>query len=185
MGEEAVTSRSRAIGHAVAYLGWVSLREMRREPSWENTDRDFPALARVLMGAVGVGAVAAVDRPRTHAAAGIPRKRLGPVFAAFLAAQCRTGRMISTDVIAADRTASRLMDVLIGERTMLALDRLPAECDVVLLWGAEHLPSLAAGLEERGYVQMREEWIRVGKAPGSAKGSAILIKHAPLSLIGM
>jgi hypothetical protein len=149
---------------ALTYLGWVSQCEMRREPSWENAQMDFPALARALIRAVGTGTAVSLGIPGAQAATGIPRKRLGSVFAALIAAQCRTGTMISAGVIAADRTASRLIDVLIGERTMVALDRLPSQRDAALPLGAEHLPGLAAGLEERGYVQVREEWIRAESA---------------------
>lgn len=55
--------------------------------------------------------------------------------------------------------------VAIGERNRTALAALPPGGDVVLLWGAGHLPGLATGLRNAGYRRQSIEWVTVGTVP--------------------
>jgi hypothetical protein len=149
---------------------------MRFEPSWQNVDIDINGL----MEAVGTDTFIAVQTAAEEEAAAIPGRRLGPVLAAVLAAQCRRG-VIDVDVTAAGGAMGKFSSVITDERNKLALARVPPGQDTVLLWGPDHLPGLAAGLEERGFTQVKEEWIRVGQVPGMLKGTAILLREALLS----
>ena len=47
----------------------------------------------------------------------------------------------------------------------MALAALPPSGDVVLLWGAMHLPGLATGLRNSGYRRQSTEWVTVGTVP--------------------
>jgi hypothetical protein len=61
-----------------------------------------------------------------------------------------------------------------GERNRIALAALPPSGDVVLLWGALHLPGLATGLRKAGYRRQSTEWVTVGMVPAlPASASAI------------
>jgi hypothetical protein len=172
-----------AIDGILAYLGWVRQREMRREPSWQNVDLDLDGLLQ----AVGNDTFIAVHKAGEEETAGIPGHRLGAVLAAVWAAQCRRGMTGLEDLSAeaAGGAMGKFCSVVTDERNRLALARIPPERDAVLVWGAYHLRGLAAGLEERGYVQVSEEWIRVGRLPGRVKGNMILAREALLSLAGM
>ena len=48
----------------------------------------------------------------------------------------------------------------------MALAALPPSGDVVLLWGAMHLPGLATGLRNSGNRRQSTEWVTVGTVPG-------------------
>lgn len=158
----------------LAYLGWVTDDEMRLEPTWQNVDMSFGDL----MKAAGTDAFAVVPGQAEEQTAGIPRKRLGALVAAAFAAQVRRGT-IGLDAGAADGKKDRFEFVVIDERNNLVLGGIPPERDAVLIWGSAHLPGLAAGLEERGYEQVGEEWIRAGRMPGAVKGTAILTALSP------
>jgi len=65
--------------------------------------------------------------------------------------------------------ARRTDRILVGHRNQIALeclDQEPADRDVVMLWGAGHLPGLGAGLATRGLVPTENTWYRVGHLPG-------------------
>jgi hypothetical protein len=54
---------------------------------------------------------------------------------------------------------------VLDERNRNALDRVPADSDVVLVWGAGHLRGLGAGLEAAGYRQRRVVWLNAATLP--------------------
>jgi hypothetical protein len=159
------------------YLGWVSQGEMQYEPSWRNVDIDIGRLVE----AVDADTFTAVQVAAEEETMGIPRQRLGPVRAAALAARFRRG-VIEWDVTAADGAMGRFLAVIADERNNLALSQVPQGRGAALLWGAAHLPGLTAVLEDRGFIEIKEEWIRVGRMPGTLKGTAILLREALLSL---
>jgi hypothetical protein len=55
--------------------------------------------------------------------------------------------------------------VVITERNRTALAALPPEGDAVLVWGAAHLPGLAAGLRKAGFRRRSAEWVTIGTVP--------------------
>jgi hypothetical protein len=55
--------------------------------------------------------------------------------------------------------------VVVGERNRTALAALPPGGDVVLLWGALHLPGMATGLRNAEYRRQSTEWVTVGMVP--------------------
>ncbi len=61
-----------------------------------------------------------------------------------------------------------------GERNRMALAALPPGGDVVMPWGALHLPGLATGLRRAGYRRQSTEWVIVGTVPAlRASGRAV------------
>lgn len=53
-------------------------------------------------------------------------------------------------------------DVLLGKRNEVALAGVDATPhDVVLIWGARHVPGLHTGLVDRGFTRVASEWYRV------------------------
>lgn len=64
-----------------------------------------------------------------------------------------------------DDGSRQFQQVQIEERNARALASLPANADVVLLWGAGHLSGLAAGLKQSGHRRQGTIWLRVGRLP--------------------
>jgi hypothetical protein len=64
-----------------------------------------------------------------------------------------------------DDASRHFSHVQIEGRNARALESLPSDTDAVLLWGAGHLPGLAAGLTERGYRRQGTTWVAVGRLP--------------------
>lgn len=62
--------------------------------------------------------------------------------------------------------ARRIDEAVFAERNSHALASLPADSDAVLVWGAGHLPGLAAGLRKAGYRRRDTSWVTVGRLPG-------------------
>ena len=57
------------------------------------------------------------------------------------------------------------MQMTVDERNDRALAALPSDRDAVLLWGAGHVPGLAAGLRRAGYERQASAWLNVGELP--------------------
>nr|BFE56471.1 hypothetical protein GCM10020063_009970 [Dactylosporangium thailandense] len=150
--------RAAALGRRWAgELGWASqVDALGYPPHWHR--HDLPGLE--MLRRVGVPVMArfaarqrrAVDWPETDTT-GLERHR------ARMAIGLRSATAYT------DKTLRRLgrhpvFAVVVNGRTAHALQQaLAAEQDVVLVWGATHLPGFAAGLAEHGFAEVGEpEW---------------------------
>jgi len=68
-------------------------------------------------------------------------------------------------VAAWDDASRHFGRVQVEERNARALASLPSGADAVLLWGAGHLPGLAAELAKRGHTRQGTTWVNVGRLP--------------------
>ena len=69
--------------------------------------------------------------------------------------------------------------VQIEERNARALASLPSGADAVLLWGAGHLPGLAAELTKTGHRRQGTTWVTVGRLPALWPSIRTICKYYP------
>ena len=139
------------------------------EPSWQNADISSLEYLRLVGPAVLLAVEDANDRGATllGGAGGIARIG-GPFAVIFLRLLCWDRfRLIA-------RLANRAPDdrahsaVSVGVRNDRALRALPPAGDSVMIWGADHLAGLCAGLEAAGFRRAaRVSWLDVGRLPGA------------------
>ncbi len=185
--ERATRGASRAIGEnnvrrVCRSLGWVEQgAAFTFAPSWRNADMTDLELVRLA---------------RPEALRGL-REDLADVFGSSSLAQDQADafagaaaavvfRLVSLDRfdrlrrIATWDEASRHFDhVTVAERNARALARLPSGDDAVLLWGAGHLPGLAAGLKETGHRREAATWVNVGQLPALWASIRTVLKYYP------
>ena len=185
-GERAARDVSRAMGEATfrrvcRSLGWVEQGAVfRRAPSWRNvdmTDLELVRLARPetlrgLREAFGDVWGSSLTQDRADAFAGAAA---GVVF-----------RLVSLDwfdllrhITTWDDASRQFNHVEVEERNAHALASLPAGADVVLLWGAGHLPGLAAGLKQAGHRRQGTTWMNVGRLPALRASIKTVAKYLP------
>lgn len=184
--ERATRGASQAIGESnfrrvCRSLGWVEQgAAFTCAPSWRNADMTDLELVRLA---------------RPEALRGL-REDLTDVFGSSLAqdqadafagaAAAVVFRLVSLDRfdrlrrIATWDEASRHFDhVTVAERNARALASLPSGDDAVLLWGAGHLPGLAAGLKETGHRRQAATWLNVGQLPALWASIRVVVKYYP------
>jgi len=185
-GERAARDVSRAMGEATfrrvcRSLGWAEQGEVFRfAPSWRNvdmTDLELVRLARPetlrgLREAFGDVWGSSLTQDRADAFAGAAA---GVVF-----------RLVSLDwfdllrhITTWDDASRQFNRVEVEERNAHALANLPAGADVVLLWGAGHLPGLAAGLKQAGHRRQGTTWMNVGRLPALWASIKTVAKYLP------
>jgi hypothetical protein len=159
--------QDRAALAACRYLGWIPQPfPLGNAASWHNSDlTDLELIRRAGPGIVR-------ERQRAAEEADFTDDELEMMLGA--------GMTVYTRLLALDRfgllqrLAKRVAlgdqrldidGVAIGERNRTALAALPPGGDVVLLWGAGHLPGLATGLRNAGYRRQSIEWVTVGTVP--------------------
>lgn len=155
------------IAALMQYYGWAYQTDALPYPArWRNTDMHGLQLIR----AIGTGKILARPLSRkpsvgqdllaTCAALGVFFRLAGrvPVMMALVA---RKGQDIP---------------VILGERNKIALDALPADGDVVLIWGADHLRGIGRGLRRAGFRQAGRTWLDVGMLPPLRRSLADLLR---------
>jgi hypothetical protein len=68
-------------------------------------------------------------------------------------------------IAARDEASRRLTHAEIEGRNARALASVPSGTDIVLLWGAGHIPGLAAHLRKAGHRRQSTQWMTVGQLP--------------------
>jgi hypothetical protein len=148
------------------YLGWVQQRvPLADAPSWRNVDMtDLEVTRRARLG--DLDGERTLEHRTRLAVLSDQGMGAGLAIVARLSAADRLALLhrLSRMVLGGD-AARRVDDVLVGERNQLLLAALPSDKDVVLVWGAGHLPGLAAGLRAAGYRRQATEWVNVGTLP--------------------
>jgi hypothetical protein len=162
-------------------LRWVEQRAVFAcAPSWRNADMTDLELVRQARpeALVGLG----------EDLADVFRTSLGESESdAFAGAAAGISfRLLSLDwfdrlrrVATWDAASRHFDDVKVAERNARALARLPPGEDAVLLWGAGHLPGLAAGLKETGHRRQATSWVNVGKLPALWASIRTVVKYFP------
>lgn len=165
--------QDRAALAACRYLGWIPQPfPLGSAVSWRNVDlTDLELIRRTAPGYLE-------ERQREAAEADLTDGELEMMFGA--------GMTVLTRLVALDRFG--LMQRMVkdylrigpglgidglptGERDRMALAALPPCGDVVLLWGALHLPGLATGMRNAGYHRESTEWVTVGTLPAWPAGA--------------
>ena len=185
-GERAARDASQSMGQGTfkqvgRSLGWVEQGAVFRwAPSWRNvdiTDLELVRLAspegmRAMGGALGDVWGSSLTQDQADAVTGAAA---GVVF-----------RLVSLDwfdllrrITTWDDASRRFSRVDIEERNAHALARMPSGADVVLLWGAGHLPGLAAGLK-----QAPGERRRLAATARGAEGRGLLPSALSLAVPG-
>jgi hypothetical protein len=163
-------------------LGWVEQgAAFTCAPSWRNadlTDLELVRLARPealrelredLSDVFGSSSLAQVEADAFAGAA-----------AAIVFRLVSLDRFDRLRRIATWDDASRHFDhVKIAERDSRALAGLPSGNDAVMLWGAGHLPGLAAGLKKTGHRRQATTWVSVGKLPALWASIRTVLKYYP------
>lgn len=184
-GERAARGVSRAMGASSQRvgrsLGWVEQRAVFRwAPSWRNVDlTDLELIRRA-----GPETLAGLREAYTDEwGPSLPQEQAD----AFVAAAAGlVFRLVSLDwfdllrhITTWDDASRHFNHVDVDERNAHALARLPSGADVVLLWGAGHLPGLAAGLKQAGHRRQGTTWVNVGRLPTLWASIRTVGKHLP------
>lgn len=144
------------------YLGWVPQR-FPDMPSWRNVDMtDLEFIKRA--EPQGMRSVSALEQ-RMGVAVGPQAIGAIMAIAVRLDAADRFGLLARLRRMTGGDGFRRAVDVVVGERNRLLLAALAPGEDAVLVWGAGHLPGLAAGLRTAGYRRQATEWVNVGTLP--------------------
>lgn len=161
-GWNAGVVRNREMSQAACrYLGWVMQGEaMAYSESWRNVDMTEAEFvqrggAQVMGGQdMPVGDLLG-DRPDDQ------QDVLIGIGAALLI------RLVSLDRyrLLWHVAGMDLKRLIVDDRNERALAGLPSDQDSVLIWGSEHLPGLAAGLQQAGYRRQASAWLNVGELP--------------------
>lgn len=163
-GWDAATARRGELAEAACrYLGWVGQAGgLVYAASWRNVDMNEAEIVQradaeerdLLVQDVSIADLFG-DRPpdRQDIVAGVAAATLM--------------RVISLDryrllmrVVGEDLTR-----VVVGDRNERALASLPSDQDAVLIWGSQHLPGLAAGLDRAGYRRGASTWVNTAELP--------------------
>lgn len=138
------------------------------EPSWQNTDISSLDYLRLVGPATLLAVEDANERGMTLLGDGGIARIGGPFAVIFL-------RLLTLDRFRLiTRFVNRAPDdrahsaVAVGVRNDMALGALPPSGDSVMIWGADHLAGLRAGLEAAGFRRAgRASWLDVGRLPGT------------------
>ena len=171
-GERAARGDSQAIGEATfrrvsRSLGWVEQRAVfRGAPSWRNVDMIDLELVRHA-GPETLGGLR--EAFGNVWGSSLPQDRADAFAGAMAGVVFRLASLDWFDLLRHfatwDDDSRQFNHVGVEERNAQALASLPSGGDVVLLWGAGHLPGLAAGLKQAGYRREGAIWVNVGRLP--------------------
>ncbi|MGD0243344.1 MAG: hypothetical protein ABSB59_23935 [Streptosporangiaceae bacterium] len=161
-GWNATVATNREISQAACrYLGWVLQAEaMAYAETWRNVDMTEAEFVQ-RGGALSLGgldlSVKDLFGERSQDRQDV---LLGHAAAALM-------RLVALDRYRLLRHVARSdsMRVMLDQRNERALASLPSDRDAVLIWGANHLPGLAAGLQQAGYRRQAGAWLSVGELP--------------------
>jgi hypothetical protein len=78
-----------------------------------------------------------------------------------------------------DGASRHFSHIQVEERNARALASLPPGADVVLLWGAGHLPGLAAELTRTGHRRRGTTWVNVGRLPALWPSIKTICRYYP------
>lgn len=146
-------------------LGLVSQqRGVNQQPHWENHDMSLQEIAHGL-GSASVRRDVKAQRMIGRALRLIPPFLCKPVAAFFMKEMADSAEEVWTP------RQERTEKVIVYDRNVVALEALDRlhhiepNRDAVLLWGDKHIPDLAEGLVDRGYLQSSERWLTVVTLP--------------------
>jgi hypothetical protein len=143
---------------ACRYLGWVTQAALAYSPSWRNADMTDLELIRRAgpRNILTSGTASGIDHLDVLMGAGVavlfrlfPFDRFG---------------LLSRFSVWGD-VDWHIRHVVTDESNSRVLASLSPDVDIVLLWGAGHLPGLTAGLKTAGYRRRRTMWMNVGELP--------------------
>jgi len=162
-------------------LGWVEQGAVFTcAPSWRNVDMTDLELVRL----AGPETVHGLREDLTDVFGSSLAQDQADAFAGAAAAV--VFRLVSLDwfdlvrrITTWDDASRRFSHVTVEERNARVLARLPSDADAVLLWGAGHLPGLAADLKRAGHRRQSTTWVNVGRLPALWASIKTACKYYP------